>query len=95
MTAEETISIAQFCAHHSIEVTFVQSLGEHGLVQVVTVNDIPCLPINELRTVEQFMRLHYDLNINLEGLDAISHLLQRVGELQHEITLLRNRIGEL
>jgi len=38
------------------------------------------------------MRLHFDLHINLEGLDAVYHLLQRVENLQSEITSLNNKL---
>jgi len=36
--------------------------------------------------------LHVDLDINIEGLDAISHLLQKVNALQNELVALRNRL---
>ena len=38
------------------------------------------------------IRLHYDLNINLEGLDAVYNLLKRVENLQSEITSLHNKL---
>jgi hypothetical protein len=39
------------------------------------------------------MRLHYDLDINLEGIEAITCLLDRVRSMQEEIRELRNRLG--
>jgi hypothetical protein len=38
------------------------------------------------------MRLHYDLDINLEGIEAITSLLNRVKSMQEEIRELRNRL---
>ena len=38
------------------------------------------------------IRMHYELDINLEGIDAISNLLERVEEMQHEMTRLQNRL---
>ena len=38
------------------------------------------------------MRLHFDLDINLEGVDAIYNLLKQVESLKEEITALHNRL---
>ena len=35
---------------------------------------------------------NYDLSINLEGIDAIHHLLNRVEKLQAEVFRLKNRL---
>ena len=39
------------------------------------------------------IRLHYELDINIEGIDAISHLLQRVDQLQDELRIMKNRLS--
>jgi hypothetical protein len=36
--------------------------------------------------------LHTELNINLEGLEAISHLLQKILGMQNEMTALKNKL---
>ena len=47
---------------------------------------------DQIREVEKMIRMHYDLDINIEGIEAISHLLQRLDSLQEELTALKNRI---
>ena len=42
--------------------------------------------------VEQYSRMYYDLSINMEGIDAIHHLLARMEEMQREIHSLRGRL---
>jgi hypothetical protein len=42
--------------------------------------------------IEWLARLRYEMDINLEGIEAISHILQRVGSLQDEITSLKNQL---
>jgi len=42
--------------------------------------------------VEKMMRLHYDLHINLEGIDAISNLLKQVQDLKKENQILKNKL---
>ena len=46
----------------------------------------------QLARVEQLARLHYDLEINLEGVEAISHLLDRMRAAQREAAILRERL---
>ena len=44
------------------------------------------------QSCEQITRLHQDLNINPEGIDAINHLLKYIEEMKQEIVHLRNRL---
>jgi hypothetical protein len=39
--------------------------------------------------------MHYDLDINMAGMEAIKHLLQRMHTLQKEVKTLRNELGHL
>ena len=50
------------------------------------------LPSSGLREVEQFVRLHYEMDINIEGIEAISHLLLQLDEMEQRIAGLQNRI---
>jgi hypothetical protein len=42
--------------------------------------------------VERYARLYYDLSINMEGIDAIHHLLDRIYVMQDEMRSLRNQL---
>ena len=93
MEERKTISAKAFCLHHQIELTFIHDLHDYGLLELQTTTDEDCLlPQDQLELLEKMVRLHYDLNINLEGIDAIYHLLKRVEGLQHEVLSLRNRL---
>jgi hypothetical protein len=93
MQERTTISAREFCQHHQIELSFIYSLREYGLIEVEVSGDEDCfLPQEELDSLEKLVRLHYDLQINMEGLDAIHHLLQRVETLQQEVIALRNKL---
>ncbi len=48
--------------------------------------------MDKLKDLEKFIRLHYELDINTEGIDAIAQLLNRVENMQDEITRLKNRL---
>lgn len=82
----------EFCSYLQIEQSFIKELHHFGLLQVTSTEEADYIPEAELQKLEHIVRLHYDLNINLEGIDAISHLLDRLKGLQSEIMLLRNRL---
>ena|SRR6218665_225377 len=92
METEDLISITRFCEYHQVEFSFVNALSEFGLVSFVNVEEINYIPLEEVRNIEKMIRLHYELDINIEGIEAISHLLNRVNTLQAELNQLRNRL---
>lgn len=92
METENLILINKICSHHNIEVSFVYALQEFGLIEVVEVADNQYLSNEQLEGFEKIIRLHYELNINLEGIDAIAHLLQRMESLQEELIAAKNKL---
>ena len=93
MEQTDIIVLDEFCASHQVEISFVRSLEEYGLVQTIIVNELLCVPGNELSKLEQMVRLHQELKINSEGIDVIINLLQRIENMQNEIIELRNKLN--
>ncbi|HEU5167857.1 MAG TPA: chaperone modulator CbpM [Chitinophagaceae bacterium] len=93
MQTGDIIVLDEFCASHQLEISFIRSLEEHGLIETIFVNETLCVPGQELSKLEQIVRLHQELNINPEGIDAINILLKRVEDMQNEISELRNRLN--
>ncbi len=92
METEYLIAIDEFCASHNIEISFIASLQESGLVKITTIKESAFIEADQLRQLEKFVRLYYELDINLEGIETINYLLQRIGSLQDEITSLKNKL---
>jgi len=46
----------------------------------------------QLQQLEKSICLHYELNINIEDIDSLSHLLQKIEYLQDEILNLKNKL---
>ena len=88
----ELIIVSEYCDKCHIEPQFIDMLQEEGLIDVLTQDDTRYLTTDELPDVERFSRLYYDLDINMEGIDAIRHLLERMDEMQREIEYLRSRL---
>ena len=82
-----------FCTHHHIEFSFIRSLQQYGLIEVIMEDETAFIPEGKINELEKFARWYHELDINLAGIDAITHLLQRVQNMQAEITGLRNRLS--
>jgi chaperone modulatory protein CbpM len=93
MQTESLIAADIFCANHNIEISFITSLQESGLIKVTTINDTWFIDSTQLQQLEKIIHFYYELDINLEGIETITHLLQRVTILQDEIIALRNRLS--
>ena len=92
MSNNPLIPAEQFCAQHNVELSFISTLQENGLIQVITVEHTQFIPEEHLPELEKLVRLHYDLDINLEGLEAITYLLQRIEVLQNELRQTRKQL---
>jgi hypothetical protein len=93
MENERFVSLQNICSHYNLEVSFVRSLNEFGLVEITRIDEVECLDKEWLGEFEKMVHLHYDLEINLAGIDAIYHLLNKVKDLQKELTILRNKLN--
>ena len=92
MDNEQLIPADIICTHHHIEYNFISSLETAGLIEVTTVEGTSFIHPSQLQDLEKFICFHYELDINLEGIEAIAALLQRVRSLQREVDVLRNRL---
>ena len=92
MEQEELIPAKDFCIHHNVEYSFISSLENSGLISIKSVKRSSFIHVDEMHKLEKFVRLHYDLDINLEGIETINYLLERIESMQQEIVTLRNKI---
>ena len=92
MQTENLIPVSEFCVHHNIEFSFISSLNDYGLVAIEKVAETAFIPVSQLPELEKYMRLYYELEINLQGIEAITYLLQRVQNMQHEMLALKNKL---
>ncbi len=92
MKTEDLIPAKDFCLHHNIEYSFISSLENSGLISITSVKRSIFIHADEMTKLEKFVRLYYDLDINLEGLETINHLLDKIENMQKEIVKLKNRI---
>jgi hypothetical protein len=81
------------CEHYKIELSFIHSLEQYGFIKTIKIDADEFIEEDELQTLEKFIRMHYDLDINMQGIEAINFLLERVQDMKNEIARLRSRLN--
>lgn len=89
---EQLILVQEFCIHHHIETNFIYSLRDYGLIDVISNEGNEFLSADKLNQLEKIVRLHYDLDVNVEGIDVILHLLQQLEDAEHEVHKLKSQL---
>lgn len=92
MYIKKMIPADEFCASHNIEISFIRTLQETGLIKTTSVQESGFIPASQLHQLERIVRLYYDLDINLEGIETITYLLHRIEEMNYEISRLKNAL---
>lgn len=86
------IPVHAFCIHHSIEPSFINLLNESGLIEISKIEEESFIPAEQLPGLERITRL-YEMDINLEGIETITHLLERIHQQEEKIRILSNRLS--
>lgn len=80
----QKISREECVALYNIEIHFFDALVESGLIAVIEEQDELYLDFDDLNDLERYVNLHYDLEVNIAGIEVIARLLQTVRQLQEE-----------
>lgn len=88
----DLIIITEYCEKSHTDPDFLISLEEGGLIEIRNIDGQQYLLASQLGELERYSHLYYDLAINIEGIDAIRHLLNRMMQLQREINQLRRQL---
>src|SRR5437764_152378 len=92
MANEHLISADEFCTHYNVEFSFISALQENGLIEITTIKESYFIDAGQLQKLEKYARWHYDLNINIEGIEVIEQMLTRIKNMQREISALRSSV---
>lgn len=92
MQTDYLVAVDEFCANHNIEISFISTLQQNGLIKITTISETGYIDQDQLLQLEKIVRLYYELDINLEGIETINYLLQRISSMNDEIIYLRNKI---
>jgi len=93
MNTEYLISTQTLCRHYHIEISFIDALNKMGLIQIEIVEQNLYIHQDQIGNLEKIIRLHNDLNVNLEGIDVVFNLLEKELDLRNELNSLKNKLS--
>jgi len=93
MEREEMILVKDFCLHHNMELSFIEELNNSGLLEITRVEESVYISTSQLKQLELIRCLKQDMDINVEGIETITYLLERIQELKQQILSLNNRLA--
>ncbi|MCX8532846.1 chaperone modulator CbpM [Chryseobacterium luquanense] len=89
----ERISREELVKIYNIEITFFDELVDNGLLNVETEDNVRYLIYEDLQVFEKFANWHYDLEVNLPGLEVIHHMLRKMDDLHQKNRDLMNKLS--
>jgi phage terminase small subunit len=92
MNTDNLIRLEYFCEQYNVEFSFVTSLQESGLINIIVQEESRYLNTEDLSEIEKLIRLHYELGVNIEGIDIVFNLLKQINDLQQELAIVKNRL---
>ncbi len=88
----DLVIINEYCTRSHIDPEFIMQLEDEGLIQINIIDNEQYLNLSEINKLERYVRLHYDLSVNVEGISVVQHLLENMEEMRKEILHLRQRM---
>lgn len=81
--------IVDICRSNNIEITFIKELQQSGLIDITVIESQEFVPEEQIAQIERYHNWYYNLELNVQGIEVVQHLLQKIEFLQHEIKLLK------
>jgi hypothetical protein len=92
MNKEKLVEINVLCVHYEVEMSLFSELHDFGIIDMLTIKDLYFIHEDEIGVVEKVIRMQRELNLNLEGVDTVFNLLDKINELQTELNNVKNRL---
>ena len=92
MNIENLIPIPALCNHYKVEISFFNNLSEIGLLEIKTIEETQYIHPDAIYEIEKMIRIHQELAVNIEGIDVVFNLLQKIDDLQNELISVKNRL---
>jgi chaperone modulatory protein CbpM len=100
METSTLLSIDEFCKHYNVPQEFIFTLFENELIEITQheINENEqgfskgFIQIEHIKHLEKLIHFHFELDINIAGLDVVTNLLNQINLLQIENLELKNKL---
>lgn len=92
MENKNLIAIETFCTYHNVEYSFIYTIEDAGLIEIILIDKNSFIYEDNLSDLERIVRLYKELDINAEGIGAVLQLLDKIDDLQRENYYLKKKL---
>ena len=92
MNTENLILLKTVCTHYKVELSFFTHLNEIGLIEIQIIEQSPYVREDQMYDIERMIRLHHELDVNIEGIDVVFNLLEKIDDLKKDLIATKNRL---
>ena len=77
METYQLIKLEEVCTHHKLNDSFIKNIKTFEIVNFIIKDNVHYIAIDDMPVIERVIRLHYDLHINMEGIEVITECAQK------------------
>ncbi|OMP31123.1 MULTISPECIES: chaperone modulator CbpM [Mangrovimonas] len=92
MDTTHFIPISKLCSSYNVTISFLEELEDIGLISIINIEKQYYMDTDAVGSLDKILRMQRELNLNIEGIDIVFNLLQKVDALQAELSNLQNRL---
>ncbi|MGJ1203936.1 chaperone modulator CbpM [Sphingobacterium lactis] len=81
--------VIDICRTNNIEQAFIQELHSNGLIEIIVQEEQEYLEEEQVLHVERYSTWHYELELNVQGIEVVHNLIEKIEDLQRELRYLR------
>ena len=93
METTNLILVEKCCSNLEVEFSFINSLNDFGLIEIIVLEDKKYISNEQLKNLERAVHFHFELNINIEGIEVIYNLLKQIDDLRQELIITKNKLS--
>ncbi|MCB9201911.1 MAG: MerR family transcriptional regulator [Flavobacteriales bacterium] len=92
MESKELINIKSIILYHKVDEDFISQVESFQLIDIIIKDTDKYIHTKQLPVLERVIRLHYELKVNMEGIDVIGNMMDKMEDMKERIRKLECRL---
>jgi chaperone modulatory protein CbpM len=89
---EPILSLEELCASFNVSEDFIRDLVDFGIIEIQpSIKNIQ-FTAEDLTRIRKALRLHHDLEINLQGVAVVLELMEELDQLRAELEIFNKKL---
>src|SRR5690606_12401469 len=93
MKPDKLILISDLCKHYELENSFFEQMEYYELLEIQILAEEKYLKKKHLKNLDKIIHLHRDLKINMQGIEVIFNLMDKIKKLENELNETRSELN--